>query len=125
LQPGDVLVVDHLKPHQAVDIPGLNTRALIISFLSDCIFTPGSPPIDYAFLIPFHRKVEGSPHVLRAKSRPIAVAHEVIRQLLTSIFARRKLHSEAGCKAWLLVLLNVLIRGFGNSALKRARFIEL
>ena len=75
LLPGDVLVVDHLQPHQVVDQPGLDTRAIVISFLPECVFTPGSPPADSAFLIPFHRGPEGRPHVLRAASPQAGLLH--------------------------------------------------
>ncbi len=124
LQPGDVLVVDHLKPHQAVDVPGLDTRAVVISFLPECVFTAGGPPTDYAFLIPFHRKVEGCPHVLRAGSERSEDAHEALARLLSCYFGQGHPHREAGCKAWLLVLLNTLINEFRDSALHRVELLQ-
>ncbi len=124
LHPGDVLVVDHLKPHQVMDIPGLDTRAVVISFLQECVFTPGSPPADYAFLLPFFRKVEGRPQVLRAHSPGAGPAHHAIAKLLECYFAGLGLDREAGCKAWLLVLLHVLIREFRDSALDRAELLR-
>ncbi len=124
LQPGDVLVVDHLKPHQAVDAPGLNTRAVIITFMPKCVFTPGSPPTDYAFLLPFHRKVEGQPRVLRSSSARSSEAHEAIGRLLECYFERREFHREAGCKTWLLVLLHVLIQEFQDSTLERVELLR-
>jgi mannose-6-phosphate isomerase-like protein (cupin superfamily) len=78
LQPGDVLVVDNLKPHQVVDVPGLETRAVVMTFLPECVFTPGAPPADYAFLLPFFRKLEGQPQVLRAHSPRAGEAHHAI-----------------------------------------------
>jgi AraC-like DNA-binding protein/quercetin dioxygenase-like cupin family protein len=124
LQPGDVLVVDHLKPHQVVDVPGLDTRAVIISFLPECVFTPGAPPTDYAFLLPFHRKVEGSPRVVRTSSHRAGEAHDAIARLSAGYFDRRKHHREAGCKAWLLVLLNVLIQEFRGVEIDRAGLLK-
>ncbi|MSU61155.1 MAG: helix-turn-helix domain-containing protein [Pedosphaera sp.] len=124
LLPGDVLVVDHLKPHQVVDTPGLRTRVVVISFLPECVFTPGSPPTDYAFLIPFHRKVEGRPHVLPANSSQAEAVHQAIGQLLSCHFDKHNFHREAGCKAWLLVLLNVLIHEFRDSALDRVELLR-
>ena len=124
LQAGDVLVVDHLKPHQIVDAPGLDTRALVISFLPQCVFTPGSPPTDYAFLIPFHRKIEGRPHVLRAGSGQAREAHQAMAHLLNCYFEKRNVHREAGCKAWLLVLLNSLIQEFHDSAPERVAVLQ-
>jgi AraC-like DNA-binding protein/quercetin dioxygenase-like cupin family protein len=124
LQPGDVLVVDHLKPHQVVDGPGLDTRAIVISFLPECVFTAGGPPTDYAFLIPFYRKVEGRPHVLRAGSERSEDAHEALARLLSCYFGQGNPHREAGCKAWLLVLLNALIQEFRDSALQRVELLQ-
>ena len=124
LQAGDALVVDHLKPHQVVDAPGLDTRALVISFLPECVFTPGSPPTDYAFLLPFHRKVEGPRRVLRAGSARAGEAHEAIARLSSGYFDQRKHHREAGCKAWLLVLLSVLIQEFRGAEIDRAGLLK-
>lgn len=124
LQPGDVLVVDQLKPHQVVDMPGLKTRALVLSFLPECLFAPGCPPTDSAFLLPFFRKVEGRPQVLRTNSPRAGEAHEALRQLLVCCFGDRDPHREAGCKAWLLVLLHVLIREFRGSALERVELLR-
>ena len=124
LRPGDVLVVDHLKPHQVVDAPGLNTRAIVLSFLPVCVFAPGCPPADSAFLLPFFRKVEGRPQVLRAHSPLAGEAHEALRQLVACCFDKGGIHREAGCKAWLLVLLHVLVREFRDSTLERAELLR-
>lgn len=124
LQAGDILVVDHLKPHQVVDVPGLNTRMLVLSFLPECVFAPGCPPADSAFLLPFFRKVEGRPQVLRAASPRAGEAHEALRQLMVCCFGGEGVHREAGCKAWLLVLLQVLIREFRDSALERVELLR-
>lgn len=124
LEPGDVLVIDPLKPHQVVDIPGLDTRAVVVTFMPECVFAPGAPPTDYAFLLPFFRKVEGRPQVLRADSPRAGEAHEAIGHLLDCYFERPGLDREAGCKAWLLVLLHVLIREFRDSALERIELLR-
>lgn len=124
LQPGEILVVDHFKPHGVVDIPGLDTRAVIITFMPECVFTPGSPPADYAFLLPFFRKIEGRPQVLRAHSPRAGEAYDAVGRLLDAHFTRHDFHREAGCKAWLLVLLEVLIREFRDSALERAELLR-
>lgn len=124
LEPGDLLVMDHLKPHQVSDVPGLNTRVVVITFLPECVFAAGSPPTDYAFLLPFFRKVEGQPQILRAHSPRAAEAHEAIGRLLRCCFEEPGLHREAGCKAWLLVLLHVLIREFRKMALERVELLR-
>jgi AraC-like DNA-binding protein len=124
LMPGDLLVVDHQKPHQVVDRPGLNTRVLVISFLPECVFAPGCPPADSAFLLPFFRKVEGRPQLLRAHSPRAAEAHDALARLLSCYCEGPAVHREAACKAWLLVLLEVLIREFRDSALERTELLR-
>lgn len=124
LQAGDILVVEHLKPHQVVDKPGLNTRAVVISFLPEFIFTSGSTPTDYAFLIPFHRQVEGKPHVLRAGTPQGDGFHEAMAKLVACYFNENDFHREAGCKAWLLVLLHALIQEFRDSATERVALVR-
>lgn len=121
---GDLLVVDHLKPHQVVDTPGVNTRAIVVTFLQECVFTPGCPLTDHAFLLPFFRKLEGRPQLLRATSARAGEVHEALAQLLACYFNRRGAHREAGCKAWLLVLLHVLIQEFQDSALERVELLR-
>lgn len=123
LQPGDVLVVDHHKPHQVVDAPGLDTRPIVISFLPVGVFTTGGPPTDFAFLLPFYRKVEGQPHVLRISSSQVNEAHEALAHLLLCHCDQNSFHREVGCKAWLLVLLNTLIHEFRASSLERSELV--
>ena len=124
LEPGDVLVVDHLKPHQVADSPGLDSRVVVLSFLPECLFSAGSPPTDAAFLIPFHRSIEGRPHVLRARSSLAAEAHDALARLLRFHFDLSVPHREAGCKAWLLVLLSSMIQEFRGSMLERAELLR-
>jgi len=124
LNPGDVLVVDHLKPHQVVDTPGLKTRVIVISFLQECVFTPGCPLTDYAFLLPFFKKAENAPQLLSAASPRANEAHKALAHLLECYFDQDGFHREASCKAWLLVLLNVLIQEFRDSALGRAQLLR-
>lgn len=124
LNPGDVLVVDHLKPHQVVDSPELKTRVLVISFLQECVFTPGCPLTDYAFLLPFFKKAENHPQLLPATSPRAGEAHDALGNLLDCYFDKRGFHREAGCKAWLLVLLNVLVQEFRDSALGRVKLLR-
>jgi len=124
LEPGDLLVVDHLQPHHPMDQPGLDTRLVVISFLPECVFSPGSPPSDSAFLLPFHRKVEGRPHILRAGSAQAGDCWVAVERLLRTRFGRGEPHREAGCKAWLLVLLAGLIREFRPTAVERVGMLK-
>ena len=51
---GDLLVVDNLKLHHVVDFDGFDTRALVVSFRPEFVYSLGSPSYDYAFLLPFY-----------------------------------------------------------------------
>lgn len=124
LKPGDILVVDHLKPHQAVDVPGLATRAIVITFMPECVFSPGAPPADHAFLLPFFRKLEGQPQVLKAQSPRATRAYEALANLLECYFDGPGSSRDAGCKAWLLLLLHALIQEFRDSSLKRVELLR-
>lgn len=124
LEPGDVLVVDHLQPHHPMDGPGLDTRLVVVSFLPECVFSPGSPPSDSAFLLPFHRKIEGRPLILRAGSARAPDCWLALERLLRSHFGKREPHREAGTKAWLLVLLAGLVGEFRPTAVERAGMLK-
>ncbi|MCC7373622.1 MAG: helix-turn-helix domain-containing protein [Verrucomicrobiales bacterium] len=124
LQPGDLLVVDHLKPHQVVDDPELDTRVVVLTFLQEWVFTPGSPPSDFAFLAPFHRESGGAPLVLRRDSDGAEAVHGAMARLLENYFGESGAWREAGCKAWLLVLLHALSRAAGDSDLDRGAVLR-
>ncbi|MBL9140215.1 MAG: helix-turn-helix domain-containing protein [Verrucomicrobiales bacterium] len=124
LQPGDLLVVDHLKPHQVVEDPGLDTRVVVLTFLQEWVFAPGSPPSDFAFLAPFYRKSDGQPLVLRRAAPGAEEAHGALARLLDSYFGRSGAWREAGCKAWLLVLLHALSRAAGDGEVDRGAILR-
>lgn len=124
LQPGDLLVVDHLKPHQVMDDPGLDTRVVVLTFLQEWVFAPGSPPSDFAFLTPFYRRSGGGPLVLRRMSDGAEEIQGALVRLLESYFEDTGAWREAGCKAWLLVLLQALSRAAGDSEVDRAAILR-
>lgn len=124
LAPGDILVVDNLKPHGIGDDHGMNTRAIVISFLAECVFTPGDPPADSVFLTPFQPPLGGEFKVLRADSKLAAEAHEAVARMLQWYFGPDELHRQSGCKAWLLVLLHALARSFRSSAQDRTNVLQ-
>ena len=51
-------------------------------------------------------------------------AHKAMARLLSCYFDKGNPHREAGCKAWLLVLLNALIQEFRDSALQRVELLQ-
>jgi AraC-like DNA-binding protein len=125
LNAGDLLVVDNLKLHNLEDFPGFDSRFISLSFLPQFIYTPGSPACDYTFLLPFHAKVEGHPHVSRlddALAGPINLAlAEVVQRYFRS---KGSPYSQAGCKASFLQLLYWLTRRFQTSEMLHSEFMR-
>ncbi|MBM3845437.1 MAG: hypothetical protein FJ405_04005 [Verrucomicrobia bacterium] len=80
--PGDILVVDNLKPHGIADDRGMDTRAIVISFMPECVFTPGAPPADSVLLTPFQPPADGGFKLLRADSKFAAEAHDAVARML-------------------------------------------
>lgn len=123
LAAGDLLVVDNLKPHHAVDRPGLDARVVVISFLPELVYSLGSSSHDFAFLLPFYVRAEKQPHVLRVSEPAAARASAALEGLVREFAADpAPSHREAACKAWLLSLLIVLTRRFQDSAMMRPEF---
>ncbi len=106
LAAGDLLVVDNFKLHHVVDFPGFDTRALVISFMPEFVYSLGSPSHDYMFLLPFYPGSEKAPHVVRREDAASSFIHKAIAKLLLRFFSleNEKLR-QAGCKAFLLPLL--------------------
>ena len=123
LGPGDLLVVDNLKLHHVLDFPGFNTRAIVISFQPEFVYSLGSPSHDYAFLLPFYAKIEKRPHVLRAGDRLAGPVHRALGELLGCYFHPQPFF-QAGCKAFLLEMLFHLARHFQTSAVLKSEFVR-
>lgn len=120
---GDLLIVDNLKLHHVVDFPGFDTRAIVVSFLPEFVYSLGSPSHDYAFLMPFYSPVSRGARVLSLKSEPEAAA--ALRRLLACRFGEPEgALQRAGCKANLLVLLLELARRFRTSEVVQWEFLR-
>ncbi len=119
LQPGDVLVMDHLKPHQVVEDPWLNTRIVVITFMQEWVFAPGSAPSYSPSLTPFHPQPDPPPGTPRRPPPLQRAVHDAIRRLLACYFGPAPAYREAGCKAWLLVILQALLQAFPDSDVDR------
>jgi len=125
LAPGDLLVVDNLKLHNVQDFPGFNTRVIVMSFMPEFVYSPGSPACDYAFLLPFYTKREGHPHVLRATDDLAAPVYAALTELLRRYFSSGNApHSQSGCKASFLQILYPLIRRFQAAEVLRSEFVQ-
>jgi AraC-like DNA-binding protein len=125
LAPGDLLVVDNFKLHHVVDFPGFDTRAVVISFMPEFVYTLGSPSHDYAFLLPFYSRPEKKLRILRA-SAPAAVAVGLATaELLQRFFARdNERLRQAACKVSLLNLLYHLARHCSTSEVLKWEFVR-
>jgi AraC-like DNA-binding protein len=124
LEPGDVLVVDNLKVHHVVDFPGFDTRAVVVSFQPEFVYSLGSPSGDYTFLLPFYSKLDRRPHVLRA-GEEAAPTHAALLALLDAYFAKDEPQFvQAGSKAFLLALLYQLARRFRASDVLKWEFLR-
>jgi len=124
LAAGDLLVVDNLKLHNVENTPGLNTRAVVMSFMPEFVYSPGSPACDYTFLLPFYTKREGHAHVLRATDELAAPIHFAMAELLQRYFHSTAPHSQSGCKASFLQILYHLARRFQEAEVLRSEFVQ-
>ena len=125
LAAGDLLVVDNLKLHSVVDFAEFNTRAVVISFMPEFVYSLGSPSHDYAFLLPFYSKIEAQAHILRGTDDLAGSVYAALTELLRCYFRREKpLYFQAGCKACFLQLLYYLACRFHESEVARAEFLR-
>ena len=123
LSAGDLLVVDNLKLHQVVDFSGFDTRAIVVSFRPEFVYSLGSPSHDYAFLLPFYVNPDRRARVLKLTEAPDAAG--AIRRLIACRFEEPDATLQrAGCKAFLLELLYECARLFKSSALEQWEFLR-
>jgi len=123
LRRGDLLVVENLTLHHVVDFPGFDTRAIVVSFRPEFVYSLGSPSYDYAFLLPFYSRAKRRTRVLPLPKAPEAC--NALRGLLECRFGAADTPVQrAGCKAFLLQLLFELGRRFPASELLHWEFIR-
>ncbi len=124
LEAGDLLIVDNMKPHYVLDHPGFDTRVVVISFLPEFVYSPGGSSHDYAFLVPFHAKVDGRHHVVRRSEVCAPALLAALARLLEAYFKRPVKLREPACKAWFLVLLAELAHRFHDAPAQHAEFLR-
>jgi AraC-like DNA-binding protein len=123
LSAGDLLVVDNLTRHHVVDFPGFDTRALVVSFQPEFVYSLGSPSYDYAFLLPFYSAPAQPPRVLSLAAA--AEAAGAMGRLVACWYAGAdEALQRAGCKAFLLELLFEIARRFPASEPQQCEFLR-
>ncbi len=124
LAAGDLLVVDNLKLHNVEDSPELNTRAIVMSFMPEFVYAPGSPACDYTFLLPFYTKRDGHAHILRATDELAVPVYRAVSELLQRYFRSGETHFQSGCKASFLEILYHMARRFQEAEVLRSEFVQ-
>lgn len=120
---GDLLVVDNLKLHHVVDFAGFDTRALVVSFRPEFVYSLGSPSHEYAFLLPFYSAASRRPRVVSLPAEPAAAA-ALERLIATWSGGVDGALARAGCKAYLLQLLYEIASRFPSSELQQWEFLR-
>jgi AraC family transcriptional regulator, transcriptional activator of pobA len=124
LTAGDLLVVDNLKLHHVSDFPGFNTRAIVISFLPEFVYSLGSPSHDYAFLLPFYSKVANRAHILTQGDPAADAVYLALARLLECYFENTRAFFRAGAKAYQLELLYHLAAHFKEAEILKWQFLR-
>ena len=123
LAAGDLLVVENLTLHHVVDFAGFDTRAIVVSFRPEFVYSLGSPSYDYAFLLPFYTPADRAPRLLPLPHHPAACT--AIRRLVECRFGAADTPlRRAGCKAFLLQLLFELGEHFPGTEVQHWNFIR-
>lgn len=121
LSAGDLLVVDHLKPHVVLDFAVRNLQAIVIRFLPEVILGLSAPSVDYQLLAPFYYSRGDGPRVLRAHNPHRPDAHRALARLLECHFdIDHPQYARTGSKVYFLELLYRLARCFELSEVAMA-----
>lgn len=122
--PGDVIVVDNKKLHRTERITGRSRRAIVISFMPELVYAPGSPVCDMSYLTPFYCQVPGIDPVVRKGEARLPQIHDAINRLLRCYAERpQNLAARLGCKTYLLELLYQLSQHFAFAEAARSELL--
>src|SRR6185295_6999205 len=122
---GDLLVVDNMKLHGALQYEGSHTAAVIIYFKAELFYKLGSAVCDYAYLTPFFGMSQETLPMLSADDPAAPAVHEAMRKLLRCYFnSQQDRYFNIGCKAYLSEILYLLSRHLGTSELARAEYLR-
>ena len=120
--PGELLIVENMKLHRILHIPGLNTRVVVISFMSNFVYSLGSPSHDYFFLLPFYTNVGNRLHIVRDGAL-LADIHHIVSRLVKCYFYCTT-YFQIGCKAYFLELLYILAEFFRAADFRYSELIR-
>lgn len=122
---GDVLVIDNLKLHGLASFTGPARRAMVVTFLPEFLYTLGSPLCDSLFLTPFYRSPGTPPATVKTADRSAPLLHEALSRLVQCYFgAADGAQYQAGCKAYLLEALYLLIARVGWTASTQSEYLR-
>jgi AraC-like DNA-binding protein/mannose-6-phosphate isomerase-like protein (cupin superfamily) len=122
---GDLLVVDNLKLHGAVNFTQPHNQAIVIYFRAELFYNLGSAVCDYAYLTPFYGLTDDILPILRADESASAAVHEALRKLLHCYFdAPQDQYARIGCKAYLSEILYLLSQHLGATELAQAEYVR-
>ena len=122
---GDTLVIDNLKLHGLSEFSGTSPRAMVITFMPEFVYTLGSPLCDSLFLAPFYRPLGSPPSVLRRSDAAAPALEHAMSQLVQCFFSPAgDAQRHAGCKAFLLQVLYVLLSRAGEAGASRSEHLR-
>lgn len=122
IAPGELLIVENMKLHRILDIPGLDTRVVVISFMSNFVYSLGSPSHDYFYLLPFYTNVGNRLHIVRDVTL-LTDIHHIVARLLKCYFDHTT-YFQIGCKAYFLELLYILAEFFRATDFRYSELIR-
>ncbi len=117
---GDLLVVENLKLHGVTESIGEH-RSIVIFFMPELVFNPGSVACDYDFLSPFFGRRPNEEPMLSRESEGAVAVHRALIELIDAYLVDR---DAATCKLRLLNVLNELRKCMGTSRLSKDHYKE-
>ena len=91
-----MIVVDNKKLHRTERITGRPRRAIVISFMPELVYAPGSPVCDMSYLTPFYCQVPGIDPVVRKEDARLPQIHEPSTACCAAMRSARRSGGAAG-----------------------------
>jgi len=123
LSPGEILIVENLKPHMVADSPDLDTRVIVISFLPEFVWEGGAHSHTHIFLLPFYTRSDRDVNVVHRDAPLFPQLHQTLAKLL-DCYLKRTSYFQAGCKVFLQEMLYYLAQHFRAADSPRSELIR-